>query len=58
VDVPESAVVDEAQLAFMGVSPDDMADAWKAVATTTDRFATEDGMHRFPLAFQIVTARR
>jgi SAM-dependent methyltransferase len=58
VDVPESAVVDEAQLVFMGVGVEAMADAWKAVAATTDRFAIGDGRHRFPLAFQIVTARR
>jgi len=57
VDVPESAVVDDAQLAFMGVSPDDMDDARKAVASKMERFATGDGMRRLPLAFQIVTSR-
>lgn len=57
VDVPESAVVDDAQLAFMGVGADAMDDARKAVASKMERFATGDGMRRFPLAFQIVTAR-
>jgi SAM-dependent methyltransferase len=58
VDVPESAVVDDAQLAFMGVSDGAMADARNAVASLMARFATDGGMRRFPLAFQIVTARR
>ena len=57
VDVPESAVVDDAQLVFMGVSADAMHDARKAVASLMERFATDDGMRRFPLAFQIITAR-
>jgi hypothetical protein len=58
VDVPESAVVDDAQLAFMGVSADAMEDARRTVAALMERFATADGMRRFPLAFQIVTAQR
>jgi SAM-dependent methyltransferase len=57
VDVPESALVDDAQLAFMGVSADAMDDARKAVAALMKRFAADDGMRRFPLAFQVVTAR-
>ena len=57
VDVPESAVIDDVQLAFMGVGADAMDDAHKAVASLMERFATDDGMRRFPLAFQIVTAR-
>jgi SAM-dependent methyltransferase len=57
VDVPESAVVDDAQLAFMGVSADAMDDARGAVAALMGRFVTDGGLHRFPLAFQIVTAR-
>ena len=58
VDVPRSAVVDDAQLAFMGVSAEAMGDARVAVASTLARFAIDGELHRFPLAFQIVTARR
>jgi SAM-dependent methyltransferase len=56
VDVPESAVVDDAQLVFMGVRPDAMDDARQAVAALMERFATNEGMRRFPLALQIFTA--
>jgi SAM-dependent methyltransferase len=56
VDVPESAVVDDGQLAFMGIRVDEMDNARNAV-TMMERFATDGGMCRFPLAFQIVTAR-
>jgi SAM-dependent methyltransferase len=57
VDVPDSTAVDDGQLAFMGVRPDAMDEARHAVASQMERFAVEGGMHRFPLAFQIVTAR-
>jgi SAM-dependent methyltransferase len=57
VDVPESAVVDDAQLVFMGVRTEVMHDARKAVASLMEVFAADDGTCRFPLAFQIVTAR-
>jgi hypothetical protein len=57
IDVPENAVIDDAQLAFVGVGADAMDDARRAVTTQMERFATNDGMRRFPLAFQIVTAR-
>lgn len=57
VDVPESAVVDDAQLRVMGVGADHMEDARRAVDALMARFATPDGMRRLPLAYQIVTAR-
>jgi SAM-dependent methyltransferase len=57
VDVPEGAVVDDAQLVFMGVSVEAMDDARKTVASLMERFAADDGMRRFPLAFQLITAR-
>jgi SAM-dependent methyltransferase len=57
VDVPESAVIDDAQLRFLGVTPDHMDAARKAVDTQMARFVTAEGTRRFPLAFQIVTAR-
>jgi hypothetical protein len=55
--VAESAVVDDAQLRFMGVSDDAMDDARSAVASMMGRFSTGDELCRFPLAFQIVTAQ-
>jgi len=58
VDVPESAVIDDAQLAFMGVSDEAMDDARAAVAALMAGFATDEGTRRFPLSFQIVTAHR
>jgi SAM-dependent methyltransferase len=57
VEIPESAVTDDAQLAFMGVSPDAMDEARQAVALQMQRFATEGEMRRFSLAFQIVIGR-
>jgi SAM-dependent methyltransferase len=57
VDVPQSAVVDDAQLRFMGVGVDRMDEARQAVEALMTRFATPDGMRRLPLAYQIVTAR-
>ncbi len=57
VDVPESAVVDDAQLAIMGVSADAMDDARRAVASKMESFATDAEMLRIPLAYQVVTSR-
>jgi hypothetical protein len=57
VDVPESAVFIDAQLASMGVGDDAMDDARKAVASLMEQFATGGGMRRLPLAFHIVTAQ-
>lgn len=57
VDVPEDAVVDDAQLRFMGVGADHFEEARRAVDALMARFATPEGTRRFPLAYQIVTAR-
>jgi len=57
VEVPDTAVVDDAQLAFMGVTPETMDDARTAVASMMERFRIAEDRHRFPLAYQIVTAR-
>lgn len=57
VEVPASAVIDDAQLGFMGVSGDAMEGARGAIASEMERFAVNDGVYSFPLAFQIVTAR-
>ncbi len=56
VDVPVSAVIDDAQLTFMGVGTDFMEAARRAVSTMMGSFAIGGGLYRFPLAFQIVTA--
>ena len=57
VEVPENAVVDDAQLAFMGVTPETMDGARRAVASMLERFRGAEDRYRFPLAYQIVTAR-
>ncbi|HUZ09126.1 MAG TPA: methyltransferase domain-containing protein [Acidimicrobiales bacterium] len=56
VDAPEDAIVDEAQLAFMGVPEERMAAARVAVDGHMSRFRQPSGLSRFPLAFQVVTA--
>ena len=55
--MPEDAVVDDAQLRFMGVGADHFEEARRAVDALMARFATPEGTRRFPLAYQIVTAR-
>jgi SAM-dependent methyltransferase len=55
-DVPQDAVVDEAQLTFTGVTPDRMAEATAAVNAHHAPFRTSPGMAKFPLAFQIFQA--
>jgi SAM-dependent methyltransferase len=56
VEVPEDAVIDDVQLAFMGVAAEELPRARVAVAEHMRRFALGDGQARLPLAFQIVTA--
>ncbi len=58
VEVAESGLVDDGQLVFMGVAPENMADARHAVVSMMERFRIADDRCRFPLAFQIVTAVR
>jgi hypothetical protein len=41
----------------MGVTEEDMDDARAAIVSMMATFATEGDLRRFPLAFQIVTAR-
>jgi len=55
-DVPQDAVVDEAQLTFNGVTEDRMAAARAAIEAHHAQFHTAPGMARFPLAFQIFRA--
>jgi SAM-dependent methyltransferase len=56
VEVPDDAVVDDAQLVFMGVGEADLPAARAAVAEHMRRFALGDGRSRLPLAFQVFTA--
>jgi SAM-dependent methyltransferase len=56
VDVPKEAVVDEGQLAFLGVRPEDLAAASAAVDEYMGRLAVGDGLLRLPLAFQVFDA--
>jgi SAM-dependent methyltransferase len=56
-DVPEDSVLDDAQLVFMGVPADRMEQARAAADRHFDQFRADSGLCRFPLAYQIVTAR-
>lgn len=56
VDVPEDSVVDEAQLAFMGVPPDRLEAAIAAVTEYMSQFVLSPTVSRFPLAFQVFEA--
>jgi SAM-dependent methyltransferase len=55
-DVPQDSVVDEAQLAFMGVPADRLAAAQAAVEEHMRQFVLSPTMSRFPLAFQVFHA--
>jgi len=56
VDAPQDSVVDEAQLAFMGVPPDKLGAAAMAVAEHMQQFALSPTLSRFPIAFQVFQA--
>jgi len=56
VDAPQDSVVDEAQLALMGVPLDKLATAQTAVAEHMRQFALSPTLSRFPLAFQVFQA--
>lgn len=56
VDVPQDSVVDETQLAFMGVPADKLAAAQTAVGEYMRQFALSPRLSRFPLAFQVFQA--
>ncbi|HKX07315.1 MAG TPA: class I SAM-dependent methyltransferase [Stellaceae bacterium] len=57
VEGPENAIIDDAQLSFLGVPPEKMAQARAAVDQHMARFRLPSGVCRFPLAVQIFTAR-
>ncbi len=56
VDVPQDSIVDEAQLAFMGVPADKLAIAQTAVDEHMRQFRLSPTLSRFPLAFQVFQA--
>lgn len=58
VNVARDAIVDEGQLAFMGVPEARLPAAQAAVEELLGQFATSDGRFDIPLAFQIVTASK
>lgn len=53
-----SALIDEEQLVFMGVDPENLDEALAAVDRHLAQFGDPRGLCRFPLAFQLVSARR
>jgi SAM-dependent methyltransferase len=56
VDAPMDAVVDEAQLVFMGVPADKLEIAQTAVEEHMRQFVISPTLSRFPLAFQVFQA--
>jgi hypothetical protein len=56
VDVPPDSIVDEAQLAFMGIPADRLLAAGAAVEAYMRQFVVSPTVLRVPLAFQIVRA--
>jgi ubiquinone/menaquinone biosynthesis C-methylase UbiE len=56
VAVPKDSVVDEAQLRFVGIPEDKLAAAQAAVDAHMRQFKLENGLSRFPLAFQLLQA--
>ncbi|GAC1362134.1 MAG: class I SAM-dependent methyltransferase [Acidimicrobiales bacterium] len=57
-EAPGNAVSDDHQLAFLGVAPTDMDEARAVMRNHLSQFGDPDGTCRFPLAFQVVSARR
>jgi SAM-dependent methyltransferase len=56
--VPKNAVFDDEQLAFVGVPPDLLDDARRAVEENLEVFGDGSGTYTVPLAYWIVTAVR
>lgn len=57
VEAPEDAVADDAQLEFMRVPVERMADARAVLDEHMETFRAGSGVCLFPLAYQVVTAR-
>ena len=56
IEAPPDSVVDEAQLAFMGVPAEKLESAQVAVAAHMAQFALSPTLSRLPLAFQVFRA--
>ena len=56
VDTPQDSVVDDAQLTFMGVPPEQIDEIRSAVDAHMQQFVVGPETSRFPLAFQIFQA--
>jgi len=56
VDAPEDSVVDDPQLASIGVSEDELPAAQAALHAHMQQFRLESGLCRFPLRFQVFQA--
>jgi SAM-dependent methyltransferase len=56
-EVAPDSVVDDAQLTFMGISPDRLADARETVDRYMQQFVVSPTALRLPLAFQVFRAR-
>ncbi len=54
--MPEDSVVDDLQLAFIGVSEDELPAAQAALDAHMQQFRLESGLCRFPLRFQLFQA--
>jgi len=57
IEAPENAIIDDAQLVFLGVPQEKMPQARTAVDRHMTRFRRPSGLCRYPLAVQIFTAR-
>jgi SAM-dependent methyltransferase len=57
IEAPENAIIDDAQLVFLGVPQEKMPQARTAVDRHMTRFRLPSGLCRYPLAVQIFTAR-
>ena len=58
IEAPENAIIDDGQLAFLGVPTEKMPQARAAVDRHMVRFRQASGLCRYPLAVQIFTARK
>ena len=56
IDAPEDSVVDDDQLAFIGIPEDELPAAEAALHAHMQQFRLESGLCRFPLRFQLFRA--
>jgi SAM-dependent methyltransferase len=58
VELPQDAVIDDAETTYAGVAPERLPAARDAVEAHLAQFRLPSGLSRFPVAYQIVTARK